>query len=122
MDRVTVRELRNHGGRVLERVMRGETLTVTLDDGGTVPARLVAADPIFDIAVQAAGHIERGGTVFVHCDAGISRSVVVSAMIIALLEDGPMDESLWNRVCGFFPPNPVLWEKAKETLKRHAYL
>lgn len=28
---VTVRELRNHGGRVLDRVARGETLTVTKD-------------------------------------------------------------------------------------------
>jgi prevent-host-death family protein len=29
MGNVTVRELRNHGGRVLERVARGESLTVT---------------------------------------------------------------------------------------------
>ena len=29
MNRVTIRDLRNHGGRVLERVERGETLTVT---------------------------------------------------------------------------------------------
>ena len=29
MDEVTVRELRNDGGRVLDRVARGETLTVT---------------------------------------------------------------------------------------------
>ena len=28
---VTVRELRNHGGRVLDRVERGEALTVTKD-------------------------------------------------------------------------------------------
>ena len=28
---VTVRELRNHGGRVLERVAKGESLRVTLD-------------------------------------------------------------------------------------------
>lgn len=31
MDHVTVRELRNQGGRVLQRVVEGETLTVTLD-------------------------------------------------------------------------------------------
>ena len=31
MDEVTVRELRNNGGRVLERVANGESLTVTLD-------------------------------------------------------------------------------------------
>jgi prevent-host-death family protein len=31
MDNVTVRELRNNGGRVLQRVADGETLTVTMD-------------------------------------------------------------------------------------------
>ena len=31
MDNVSVRDLRNHGGRVLQRVANGESLTVTLD-------------------------------------------------------------------------------------------
>jgi prevent-host-death family protein len=31
MANVTVRDLRNNGGRVLERVVNGESLTVTLD-------------------------------------------------------------------------------------------
>jgi prevent-host-death family protein len=31
MANVTVRDLRNNGGRVLERVANGESLTVTLD-------------------------------------------------------------------------------------------
>ena len=31
MDKVSVRELRNEGGQVLERVVRGESLTVTMD-------------------------------------------------------------------------------------------
>ncbi|MCE2901131.1 MAG: type II toxin-antitoxin system Phd/YefM family antitoxin [Gemmatimonas sp.] len=31
MDNVTVRELRNNGGRVLQPVADGETLTVTMD-------------------------------------------------------------------------------------------
>lgn len=31
MEQVTVRELRNHGGDVLNRVLRGETLQVTRD-------------------------------------------------------------------------------------------
>jgi prevent-host-death family protein len=31
MDKVTIRELRNRGGDVLDRVSRGETLTVTKD-------------------------------------------------------------------------------------------
>lgn len=29
MDQVTIRDLRNHGGEVMERVERGESLTVT---------------------------------------------------------------------------------------------
>ncbi|MGH3774877.1 MAG: type II toxin-antitoxin system Phd/YefM family antitoxin [Pseudonocardiaceae bacterium] len=29
MDEVTIRDLRNHGGKVMERIERGETLTVT---------------------------------------------------------------------------------------------
>lgn len=31
MDSVSVRDLRNHGGRVLQRVANGEALTVTMD-------------------------------------------------------------------------------------------
>ena len=31
MPNVTVRELRNNGGRVLERVANGESLTITMD-------------------------------------------------------------------------------------------
>jgi prevent-host-death family protein len=31
MERVTIRELRNHGGEVVERVARGEAVTVTRD-------------------------------------------------------------------------------------------
>lgn len=31
MGKVSVRDLRNNGGRVLERVARGEVLTVTMD-------------------------------------------------------------------------------------------
>ncbi len=64
MDNVTVRDLRNNGGRVLERVANGESLTVTLDGrpiaelrplpGRALPAatllarwrRLPAVDPI----------------------------------------------------------------------------
>jgi prevent-host-death family protein len=39
MGTVTVRELRNHGGEVLDRVARGETLVVTRD--GAEVAELV---------------------------------------------------------------------------------
>jgi len=43
MDTVTVRELRNHGGDVLERVARGEALVVTRD--GTEVAELRPRTP-----------------------------------------------------------------------------
>jgi len=48
MDHVTVRELRNNGGRVLQRVADGETLTVTMDgqpiaELRPVPARAIPA-------------------------------------------------------------------------------
>lgn len=39
MESVTVRELRNHGGEVLDRVARGESLVVTRD--GAEVAELV---------------------------------------------------------------------------------
>nr|NLD41652.1 type II toxin-antitoxin system prevent-host-death family antitoxin [Actinomycetales bacterium] len=39
MGTVTVRELRNHGGEVLDRVARGESMVVTRD--GTPAAQLV---------------------------------------------------------------------------------
>jgi len=39
METVTVRELRNHGGEVLDRVVRGESLVVTRD--GAEVAELV---------------------------------------------------------------------------------
>jgi prevent-host-death family protein len=38
METISVRELRNHGGEVLDRVVRGEHLTVTRD--GTEVAEL----------------------------------------------------------------------------------
>jgi len=51
MDNVSVRELRNNGGRVLQRVVNGESLTVTMDGrpvaelrplpGGAIPAALL---------------------------------------------------------------------------------
>ncbi len=42
MENVSVRELRNHGGRVLQRVADGETLTVTMDGHPIAELRPVA--------------------------------------------------------------------------------
>lgn len=39
MNKVTVRELRNHGGEVLDRVARGETLIVTRDGADVAELR-----------------------------------------------------------------------------------
>jgi len=43
VDKVTIRELRNNGGRVLDRVLRGEPLQVTRD--GRPVAEIVPTRP-----------------------------------------------------------------------------
>ena len=56
MDNISVRELRNHGGRVLQRVASGETLTVTmlsrLDDPTVLPDEpLITAITLAELTV-----------------------------------------------------------------------
>ena len=46
MRTVTVRDLRNRGGRVLDRVARGETLTVTLDGRPVAELRPLGWPPL----------------------------------------------------------------------------
>jgi prevent-host-death family protein len=46
MSEVTVRELRNHGGEVLQRVARGEALTVTRDGQAIAELRPLRRRPI----------------------------------------------------------------------------
>lgn len=53
MDEVTVRELRNHGGRVLERVVRGETFLVTRAGKPVAELRPVARAPRSSAALVA---------------------------------------------------------------------
>jgi prevent-host-death family protein len=53
MDKVTIRDLRNHGGEVLNRVARGETLTVTRSGRAVaqlrpLPARGLTAEALLD--------------------------------------------------------------------------
>lgn len=43
MAKVTIRDLRNKGGRVLQRVASGETLTVTVDGRPVAELRPLAA-------------------------------------------------------------------------------
>lgn len=54
MTDVTIRELRNQGGQVIERVIAGEILTVTRD--GTPVARLV---PVSDKPLSTEALIRR---------------------------------------------------------------
>jgi prevent-host-death family protein len=46
MSEITVRELRNHGADVLERVARGEALTVTRDGRAIAELRPLARHPV----------------------------------------------------------------------------
>jgi prevent-host-death family protein len=46
MSEITVRELRNHGGEVLDRVARGEALTVTRDGQAVAELRPLARRPL----------------------------------------------------------------------------
>ena len=53
MKTVSVRDLRNNGGRVLERVARGESLTVTLDGEPVaelrpIPSRALSSEVILE--------------------------------------------------------------------------
>ena len=54
MEKVTVRELRNNGGRVLQRVADGETLTVTMDGQPIAELR-----PVSGRALPAAALLKR---------------------------------------------------------------
>jgi prevent-host-death family protein len=46
MREITVRELRNHGGAVLERVAQGEALTVTRDGQAIAELRPLSRRPL----------------------------------------------------------------------------
>ena len=65
MAEVTVRELRNDGGRVLERVERGESLTVTRDGHAVaelrpLPRRAVRASALLG-RWQRLAHVDAEG-------------------------------------------------------------
>lgn len=46
MNDVSIRDLRNHGGEVLDRVMRGERLTVTRDGAPIAELQPLASPPL----------------------------------------------------------------------------
>jgi prevent-host-death family protein len=53
MPEVTIRELRNDGGRVLERVARGETLVVTRDGHPIAELRPLPRRPLAAAQLRA---------------------------------------------------------------------
>lgn len=53
MAEVTMRELRNDGGRVLDRVVKGESLTVTRDGERIAELRPLARRPLAAAALLA---------------------------------------------------------------------
>jgi prevent-host-death family protein len=46
VDKVTIRELRNHGGRVVDRVVAGEQLLITRDGRPVAELRPLARAPV----------------------------------------------------------------------------
>lgn len=74
---------------------------------------------IIDAAKMAAREIRRGGRVFINCDAGLSRSVVFTGLLIAVLQNIPMDENLLTmvRVAPGMEPSCALWDDATEALQ-----
>jgi prevent-host-death family protein len=46
MTEVTIRELRNHGGEVVDRVARGEDITITRDGHPVAELRPVSQPPL----------------------------------------------------------------------------
>jgi prevent-host-death family protein len=56
MDRVTIRDLRNHGGRVIDRVVAGEELIVTRSGAPVAELRPVGRSPLRAEALLARWH------------------------------------------------------------------
>ena len=74
MAEVTVRELRNDGGRVLDRVARGESLTVTRDGHPVAELR-----PLSRRALRASALLHRWRRL-AHVDAARTRADIDAAL------------------------------------------
>ena len=70
MSEVSIRDLRNHGGEVIERVERGERLTVTRDGRQVAELR-----PLGPLPVKAAVLIERWSRLPRFDPAGLRRDL-----------------------------------------------
>jgi prevent-host-death family protein len=56
MTEVTIRELRNHGGQVVDRVARGEKITITRDGRPVAELRPVSRPPLTAETLLARWH------------------------------------------------------------------
>jgi prevent-host-death family protein len=56
MTEVTIRELRNHGGEVVDRVAQGEQITITRDGHPVAELRPVSRPPLTAEALLARWH------------------------------------------------------------------
>jgi protein-tyrosine phosphatase len=64
--------------------------------------------------------VRSGGKVFVNCDAGISRSVVFSAMLISALEHRMMDDELMQEIrATLSEPLHALWVNGYNALMKN---
>lgn len=65
--------------------------------------------------------IRAGKRVLINCDAGISRSVVLAAMVISILDVRPMDDKLMYEIAlnEDLPPHQDLWKEAAEELAKY---
>lgn len=70
MGEVSIRELRNHGGEVIDRVEQGERLTVTRDGRGVAELR-----PLDRLPVKASVLIERWSRVPLFDPDGLRRDL-----------------------------------------------
>lgn len=53
MDKITIRDLRNKGGQVVDRVMRGEQFLITRDGQAVAELHPVAREPLDSKALLA---------------------------------------------------------------------
>lgn len=73
---------------------------------------------MFDLVMLAVEEIKRGGKILVTCDAGFSRSITFTGMLLAVYEMCEMDDKLMAAIRHpFEDPLPGLWANARQYLE-----
>jgi hypothetical protein len=82
------------------------------------PSRVKENDweALVGLAQLIVGNLRNGRKVLVTCDAGLSRSVVMCGMVIAILKSIPMSEDLKTAVRTPTPPSIDLWDEAQRAV------